>query len=236
MYYRKFQAEVLYLNNKEESLKTEDQLLKIYTLLFEKYGDQHWWPAQTQIEVIVGAVLTQFISWSNVVKAIDNIKRRDMLDARKLYECDIELIKEMIRPTGFFNRKAVILKSVMTFLVEEYDADLDKMFQNPLYALREKLLKVKGIGPETADSILLYAGYKKIFVVDAYTIRIFTRLGFLKGDEKYHEVQGFFMKHLPEDVDLYNQFHALIVKLGSDCCLSKKPRCESCVLNGTYCL
>ena len=109
------------------------------------------------------------------------------------------------------------------------------MFQTPLDVLREKLLKVKGIGPETADSILLYAGYKKIFVVDAYTIRIFTRLGFLKGDEKYHQVQRMFMQQLPEDVDLYNQYHALIVKLGSDCCLSRKPKCDSCVLRETYC-
>lgn len=222
---------VIYMNNRTE-LKITDQLRNIYALLFEKYGDQHWWPAQTQFEVIVGAVLTQFISWSNVVKAIDNIKRSNMLDARKLYECDIELIKEMIRPAGFFNRKAVILKSVVSFLVEEFDADLDRMFQNPLDVLREKLLKVKGIGPETADSILLYAGHKKVFVVDAYTIRIFTRLGFLKGDEKYHDVQAFFMKHLPEDIELYNQFHALIVKLGSDCCSSKKPKCDSCVLCG----
>ncbi|OPZ89663.1 MAG: Endonuclease III [Firmicutes bacterium ADurb.Bin419] len=218
------------LENKIQNRKISDKLLNIYTLLFERYGDQHWWPAETQFEVIVGAVLTQFISWSNVVKAIDNIKKSNMLDARKLYACDIDLIKEMIRPAGFFNRKAVILKSVMTFLVEEFDADLDRMFQNPLEVLRDKLLKVKGIGPETADSILLYAGYKKIFVVDAYTIRIFTCLGFLKGDEKYHDVQSFFMKNLPEDVDLYNQFHALIVKLGSDCCSGRKPKCDSCAL------
>lgn len=223
------------MSNKAENLKNKDKLMEIYTLLFKRYGDQHWWPAQTQFEVIVGAVLTQFISWSNVVKAIDNIKGKELLDARKLYECDLDLIKELIRPAGFFNRKAVILKSVVTFLVEEFEQDLDRMFQTPLDVLREKLLKVKGIGPETADSILLYAGYKKIFVVDAYTIRIFTRLGFLKGDEKYHQVQRMFMQQLPEDVDLYNQYHALIVKLGSDCCLSRKPKCDSCVLRETYC-
>lgn len=220
------------MNNKTEGQKTTHQLLKIYELLFKKYGDQHWWPAETQFEVIVGAVLTQFISWSNVVKAIDNIKSNNMMDTQKLYECDIELIKELIKPAGFFNRKAVILKAVVTFLVEEFGGELDVMFQMPSAALREKLLNVKGIGPETADSILLYAGYKKIFVVDAYTKRIFTRLGYLKGEEKYHEVQSFFMRYLPEDVDLYNQYHALIVKLGSSCCSGKKPKCSSCALNG----
>lgn len=216
--------------NTMEDKKIKEQLFEIYTLLFSKYGDQHWWPANTKLEVIVGAVLTQFISWKNVVKAIDNIKASNLLDLHKLYECDIELLKELIRPAGFFNRKASILKSVMTFLVVEYEGDLDKMFLTSLDVLREKLLKVKGIGPETADSILLYAGLKEIFVVDAYTVRIFTRLGFLNGDEKYHQVQEFFMKYLPKDVNLYNQYHALVVKLGSDCCYGKKPKCDECVL------
>lgn len=220
------------MKNERKSQKTTDQLSEIYSLLFEKYGDQNWWPAKTQFEVIVGAVLTQFIAWSNVVKAIDNIEKTGLLDVQKLYECDIELVKELIRPAGFFNRKAVILKAVLAFLVEEYGGDLNKMFQTPLDVLREKLIKVRGIGPETADSILLYAGYKRIFVVDTYTIRVFTRLGLLNGDEKYHEVQAFFMKHIPHEVALYNQFHALIVKLGSNCCSGKKPKCGSCVLNG----
>jgi len=215
--------------------KITNQLLKIYSLLFEKYKDQHWWPADTKFEVIVGAVLTQFISWRNVVKAIDNIKERNLLDVYKMHECDIELIKEMIRPAGFFNRKSVVLKSVIAFLIEEYDGDIDKMFYTSLEVLREKLLMVKGIGPETADSILLYAGSKRIFVVDAYTIRIFTRLGFLKGDEKYHQVQQFFMNNLPTEVDLYNQYHALIVKLGSECCYGKKPKCDNCVLKDLGC-
>ncbi len=217
--------------NIKKFTEVKNQLLGIYDLLLERYGDQHWWPAQTQIEVIVGAVLAQFISWKNVVKAIDNLKERDLLDAKKIYDCDIELIKELIRPCGYFNRKSIILKSVVGFLVEEYEGELDKMFEIPLCFLRDKLLNVKGIGPETADSILLYAGYKKIFVIDAYTVRIFNRLGFLNGDEKYHDVQKFFMEHLPEDVDLYNQFHALIVKLGSECCSFKKPKCSSCCLN-----
>lgn len=218
------------MSNKEGTIKIKDQLLQIYSLLLTRYGDQYWWPANTQFEVIVGAVLTQFIAWRNVVKAIDNLKEKNLLDVHKLYECDIELIKELIRPAGFFNRKAVILKSLVTFIVENYEGDLDRMFQTPIDTLREKLLKVKGIGPETADSILLYAGNKKIFVVDAYTVRIFTRLGFLKEDEKYHQVQEFFIKNLPKEVDLYNQYHALIVKLGSECCSRKKPKCSECVL------
>jgi len=226
---------VIYLTEKIGEEKITNQLLKIYSLLFEKYKDQHWWPADTKFEVIVGAVLTQFISWRNVVKAIDNIKERNLLDVYKMHECDIELIKEMIRPAGFFNRKSVVLKSVIAFLIEEYDGDIDKMFYTSLEVLREKLLMVKGIGPETADSILLYAGSKRIFVVDAYTIRIFTRLGFLKGDEKYHQVQQFFMNNLPTEVDLYNQYHALIVKLGSECCYGKKPKCDNCVLKDLGC-
>ena len=226
---------MIYLTEKIGEEKITNQLLKIYSLLFEKYKDQHWWPADTKFEVIVGAVLTQFISWRNVVKAIDNIKERNLLDVYKMHECDIELIKEMIRPAGFFNRKSVVLKSVIAFLIEEYDGDIDKMFYTSLEVLREKLLMVKGIGPETADSILLYAGSKRIFVVDAYTIRIFTRLGFLKGDEKYHQVQQFFMNNLPTEVDLYNQYHALIVKLGSECCYGKKPKCDNCVLKDLGC-
>lgn len=222
------------MSNKIEDIRTKEKLLEIYSLLFNKYGDQHWWPAKTQFEVIVGAVLTQFIAWKNVVRAIDNIKERNLLNLHRLYECDLELLKELIRPAGFFNRKAVILKAVLEFIVEKYEGDLDKMFQTPLYVLRDELLKVKGIGPETCDSILLYAGYKEIFVVDAYTVRIFTRLGFLRGDEKYPQVQEFFMRNLPEDVDLYNQYHALIVKLGSECCSLRKPKCSECVLKD-YC-
>lgn len=218
------------MNGKKDNVEIKEKLLDIYSLIFERYGDQHWWPADTQFEVIVGAVLTQFIAWKNVVRAIDNIKENNLLDIHKLYECDLELLKEMIRPAGFFNRKAVILKSVLTFIVENYEGDLNRMFQTPLDKLRESLLKVKGVGPETCDSILLYAGNKKIFVVDAYTVRIFSRLGFLKGDEKYQQVQEFFMKNLPEDVDLYNQYHALIVKLGSECCSLKRPKCIQCVL------
>lgn len=219
------------VGQQEETAGVEGLLLQVYQLLFEAYGDQGWWPGETRLEIIVGAVLTQLVSWKNVKQAIANLKQARVLDVRALDACDLTRLKELIRPSGYYNRKAVTLKALIRLIAEEWGGDLDKVFATPLSELRERLLAVHGVGEETADSILLYAGNKLTFVVDEYTRRIFTRLGFLQGNEKYRQIQQFFMDNLPRDTQLYNQYHALIVKLGSTCCHKSTPKCHQCPLS-----
>ncbi len=191
-------------------------------------GPQHWWPGETPFEVCVGAILTQNTSWKNVEKAIANLKSRNLLDPHKLHHLPPADLAALIKPAGYFNIKTKRLKSFLKFLVDEYDGDLDRMFGERLESLRKKLLAVKGIGPETADSILLYAGNKPIFVVDAYTKRIFLRHELLWEEADYHEIQRYFMEKLPDDEKIYNEFHALIVNVGKNWCKTKKPDCEHC--------
>jgi endonuclease-3 related protein len=208
-------------------------------------GPQHWWPGETPFEVCVGAILTQNTNWGNVEKAIANLKKRNLLDPSRLYAVPPQELASLIRPAGYFNIKTRRLRSFLKFLIEEYDGDLNRMFAERLEALREKLLGVKGIGPETADSILLYAGNKPIFVVDAYTKRIFLRHEIIPEDWGYPEIQEYFMTHLPDDVGaplgapsqraqqagplrLYNEFHALVVHIGKHWCKTKVPDCERC--------
>lgn len=194
----------------------------------KKLGPQHWWPGETPFEVCVGAVLTQNTNWTNVEKAIASLKTRHLLEPRRLYAVHPRELAALIRPAGYFNIKTRRLRSFLKFLIEEYDGDLDRMFSERTDALREKLLGVKGIGPETADSILLYAGNKPSFVVDAYTRRIFLRHEVISEEADYHEIQRYFTDHLPEEVKLYNEFHALIVNIGKNWCKSKAPDCERC--------
>jgi endonuclease-3 related protein len=203
-------------------------LLDYYRTALKKLGPQHWWPGETPFEVCVGAILTQNTNWKNVEKAISNLKARNLLDPHRLHAVPVRELAALIRPAGYFNIKAKRLKSFIKFLVEAYDGDLDRMFSERPEALREKLLQVKGIGPETADSILLYAGQKPIFVVDAYTKRIFLRHELVSEEADYHEIQRYLTDHLPEEVPLYNEFHALIVNIGKNWCKSKAPDCEHC--------
>lgn len=198
-------------------------------------GPQHWWPGETPFEVCVGAILTQNTNWKNVEKAIENLKTKSLLDPKRLYHCPINELAALIRPAGYFNIKAKRLHNFLKFVMEEYDGDLDQMFSERLETLREKLLAIRGIGPETADSILLYAGQKPTFVVDAYTRRILLRHEMIPEEFDYHEIQRFFMDHLPEHLGayvhtplLYNEFHALIVNIGKNWCKSKAPDCELC--------
>lgn len=193
----------------------------------EKLGPQHWWPGETPFEVCVGAILTQNTNWKNVEKAIANLKSKNLLDPKKLLRLPDQQLAELIRPAGYFNIKTKRLKSFLKFLVEQYEGDLNQMFNERLEPLREKLLSVKGIGPETADSILLYAGGKPIFVVDAYTKRIFLRHQVVSEEADYHEIQDHFMRHLPDEVPTFNEFHALIVNIGKNWCKTK-PDCEHC--------
>ena len=207
---------------------SKHSLLDYYRQALDKLGPQHWWPGETPFEVCVGAILTQNTNWKNVEKAINNLRTHDLLSPKKLYALQPGQLAELIRPAGYFNIKTKRLRAFLKFLIDDYDGDLDRMFQERLEALREKILGVKGVGPETADSILLYAGAKPIFVVDTYTKRIFLRHEVVSEEADYHEIQRYFMDHLPEDVAMYNEFHAQIVNIGKNWCKSREPDCEHC--------
>ena len=197
-------------------------------MLYAGFGPRHWWPGDTKIEIIIGAILTQNTAWANVEKAIGNLKREKVLSVSRLSGISEKKLARLIRPSGYYNIKANRIKNFLRFLNTRYSGSIDKMFGSRLYKLREELLAVKGIGRETADSILLYAGNKPVFVVDAYTKRVFSRHGFIKEDADYEEAQSLFMDNLWKDKGLFNEFHALIVELGKSVCKSKKPLCSLC--------
>ncbi|MFH1854231.1 MAG: endonuclease III domain-containing protein [Candidatus Omnitrophota bacterium] len=204
------------------------QLLNIYNLLFKRFGPRHWWPGNTKLEIIVGAILTQNTAWVNVEKAIFNLKKRKVLNVRRLLSISEDKLSELIRPAGYFNVKAGRLKNFLNFLRTSYGGSINKMFKTETERLRRELLSLNGIGPETADSILLYAGNRPVFVVDAYTKRVFLRHGFISSDATYDDLQSLFMKNLLPEEKLFNEFHALIVELGKNICRSKKPLCDKC--------
>ena len=207
-----------------------NKLLDIYNILLDHFGPQDWWPGDSPFEIMVGAVLTQNTNWSNVSKAIDNLKKENLLSFEKLHELPAEVLADKIRPAGYFNLKAARLKNLLDFIDEEYNGSLEELFSEDIYSLREKILTVKGIGPETADSILLYGGQKPVFVVDTYTHRIFSRHSIIAEEEGYYEIQEYFVLSLPEDVDLFNEYHGLIVRLGKEFCKKSKPLCSQCPL------
>jgi len=208
---------------------TGDYIREMYELLYGRFGPQNWWPGETPFEVMVGAVLTQNTNWANVEKAISNLKATGEFTVQGLYQMAQDRLANLIRPAGYFNIKAGRLRNLLKMVIEEYHGDLQKLFHEPTRALREKLLSVKGIGPETADSIVLYAAQRPVFVVDAYTFRILARHSMILDHASYEELQDLFVTHLPEDVQMYNEFHALIVRLGKTYC-RKKPLCPECPL------
>ena len=203
---------------------------EVYDRLLEAFGPQHWWPGQSPFEVMVGAVLVQNTNWKNVEKAIDNLRRADLLEPHALYQVRPEELEELIRPAGYFRIKARRLHGLLEFFVRRYDGSTEAMFGTELSALREELLAVHGIGPETADSILLYAGGLPVFVVDTYTHRVLARHGWIGFDADYHTIQEHFQSSLPQDVALYNEYHALLVRVGKDYCRKQNPRCDECPL------
>jgi len=204
-------------------------LKEVFDRLYAAYGPRHWWPAQSPFEVLIGAVLVQNTAWQNVEKAIDRLRGDDLLEPHALYAVPVEELEELIRPVGYFRIKARRLRNVLEFLVDRYDGSLEAMFQTGLAELREGLLQVKGIGPETADSILLYAGGLPAFVVDAYTHRVLARHGWIGFDADYYQIQDYFLSGLPQDAALFNEYHALLVEVGKRHC-HKHPRCEGCPL------
>ncbi|MDH4202048.1 MAG: endonuclease III domain-containing protein [Phycisphaerae bacterium] len=206
-----------------------EKLLEIYNRLYTYYGPQHWWPGETRFEIIVGAILTQNTNWTNVEKAIANLKKGGYLTPAGLHELPADRLAQLIRPAGYFNIKARRLKCFLDWLFDEYDGLLESLNGLGLSTLREKLLAVKGIGPETADSICLYAFQKPIFVVDAYTARVFGRHGMIEAPSGYEQIQEIFHEGLDKDVQFFNEFHALIVQVGKNHC-KPKPICNGCPL------
>lgn len=204
-------------------------LRDIYRRLLDHFGPQHWWPADSPFEVVVGAVLVQNTSWKNVERAIAQLREAGVLAPRALVALAQDELEELIRPAGYFRVKARRLRHLVEFLVERYDGSLDAMFAEDLDALRRALLGVHGVGPETADSILLYAGNLPKFVVDAYTCRVLVRHGWLEPEADYHRVQELFESRLDGDPALYNEYHALLVRVGHEHC-RPQPRCEGCPL------
>jgi endonuclease-3 related protein len=209
-----------------------DQFISIYERLLSAFGPQAWWPGESPFEVCTGAILTQNTNWGNARKAVSNLKNKDLLRPRAIYELSEESLSLIIRPAGYYNVKAERLKNFVAFLIDEFGGNLDTMFSKGLETLRPMLLDIKGIGPETADSILLYAGELPSFVVDVYTIRALMRHDFIDGNADYEGVRSLLMDHLPADVKLYNEYHALWVVLGKTFCKKTKPRCDECPLNG----
>ena len=188
------------------------KLMCYFAAMSGTLGPMHWWPARTPFEVIAGAILTQNTAWGNVERAIANLRSARMLTPSSIASARTSRLAALVRPSGYFRQKAVKLKAFVRFLQREYGGSLQRMFNTPTGELREKLLSVHGIGPETADSILLYAGNHPVFVVDAYTHRIFARHGITGGKPDYEQVRALFETALPRDPKLLNEFHALIVK------------------------
>lgn len=204
-------------------------VFEYYEALISAFGPQGWWPGETPIEVVVGAILTQNTAWTNVEKAIGNLKRASSLSYNALHRLPEEDLATLIRPAGYFNVKAKRLKSFLNH-VSLCHGNLKKFLSLPAERLRAELLSINGIGPETADSIILYAANETEFVVDAYTRRIFARHGFFKADASYNEMKAFFTANLPKDKTVFNEYHALIVKTGKDFCKTRSPLCETCPL------
>jgi endonuclease-3 related protein len=207
------------------------KISQLYTTLLDHYGPQDWWPGDTLLEVAVGAILTQNTNWKNVALAIGRLKQAGLLTAAALSELPEAELAAYIRPAGYYNLKARRLKNFLALLVANYHGSMAKMAEAPLELLRPELLAVKGIGPETADSILLYALEKPAFVVDAYTFRILSRHNLITDPCSYEDLQAVFMQALPQDIALYQEYHALLVQTGKECC-RPQPRCAACSLAG----
>lgn len=208
----------------------EERLRDIYARLYAHFGPQHWWPGNGAFEVIVGAILAQNTAWTNVEKALANLKRAGLLRPARLQRARVQTVARLVRPSGYFNLKAKKLKAFARFLFDAHRGELSHLFALDTATLRKELLASYGIGPETADSIILYAAQQPIFVIDAYTRRIAARLGLSRDDASYEELQHLFMAHLPCDVRLFNEYHALLVALGKNICKKRAPRCQACPL------
>jgi len=221
----------VYFRGSEENIFTSSEpLLTYFHALFAAYGPQHWWPGRTRFEVIVGAILTQNTSWTNVERAIANLRRARLLSPAAVFRASSPKLSALLRPSGYFRQKTKTLKSFVQFLYRDHGGSLTRLFATPTPVLREQLLSLRGIGPETADSILLYAGKHPVFVIDAYTRRILERHGLAQPKARYQELRQLFEFALPLDHHLFNEFHALIVHTGKHFCRKQTPICSTCPL------
>ena len=213
-----------------KKMESKQRINDIYAALYSRYGPQNWWPAESELECIIGTILTQNTTWKNVEKAINQLKQQGLISIERLNNISTVNLAQIIRSSGYFNQKAKKLKNFVSFVNVNYAGNLEEMLSEELYTLREKLLSIKGIGPETADSIALYAAKKPVFVIDAYTYRILSRHGLIAEDSSYQEMQELFMDSLPDDPKLFNEYHALLVKAGKEHCKKKSPVCSGCPL------
>ena len=207
-------------------------LTGIYTILYKDFGPQNWWPGETPFEIAVGAILTQNTNWGNVERAIKNLKKKNVLRAKTWERMAHDKLALLIKPAGYYNVKTKRLKEFLHFLINHYKGSMENMKTEDTRSIRKKLLNINGIGPETADSILLYALEKPVFVIDAYTKRVLARHKLVSEQATYHEIQEMFHKSLSKNTALFNEYHALFVKLGKDFC-KPKPKCRECPLDRT---
>lgn len=209
---------------------SSSQLLELYQQLFDHFGPQHWWPAETPLEVVLGAILTQNTNWSNVEKAVANLQQAEALSIVRLAALPDEELQALIRPSGFFRQKAARIKRFVRYLEDHHQGGLEHLLNQDLSRARNEILKLNGIGPETADAILLYAGGRPSFVIDSYTVRLLQRLGLLENDPGYETLRLAVMQALPVDTALFNEFHALIVRTCKCYCRRRDPTCRDCPL------
>ncbi len=217
-------------NNIKKTMGLKDGLETVFKILYENFGPQDWWPAESRLEIIIGAILTQAVSWSNVEIALNNLKNNNLLDIDSLDKLDQDKLAELIKASGYYNMKAKKIKAFTHFIIKEYNGNLDNLVNCNSQKIKKELLEVYGIGPETADSILLYAYQKPFFIIDSYTRRVLTRIGYIKEDITYDRLQYLFINNLSKDPQLYNEFHALLVNLGKNYCLKNSPMCSECPL------
>jgi len=219
----------------DATLAAQPPLDEYYNSLFTAFGPQRWWPGRTPFEIIVGAILTQNTSWKNVEIAIANLRQARLLSPKAIHNAPLSQLQRLIRPSGYFRQKARKLKAFGDFLHAEFGGSLKRMFAIPTIALRPKLLSIWGIGPETADSILLYAGGHEVFVVDAYTRRVLARHGWIAdaAKAKYDDIRWIFERQFSGNTQVFNEFHALIVRVGKQYCRAREPLCDACPL-GRY--
>ncbi len=204
-------------------------LPQAFELLAAHFGPQRWWPGDTPFEVVVGAILTQNTNWTNVERALQQLREASLLELEAVEALPVAELAELIRPAGYYRLKAQRLKNFVGCVTTQFEGSLERLFEQSLDDLRESLLSINGIGPETADSIMLYAAKKPIFVVDTYTSRVLKRHGWIDFEADYFAIQGYFHDQLPADTGLFNEYHALLVKVGKEHC-GPRPRCEGCPL------
>jgi len=217
-------------HNIKKNMGLKDGLETTFKTLYDNFGPQDWWPAESKLEIIIGAILTQAVSWSNVEIALNNLKNENVLNIDSLNNIDQDDLAELIKASGYYNMKAKKIKAFIHFIIKEYNGDLNILVNCNNQKIKNELLEVYGIGPETADSILLYAYQKPFFVIDRYTRRILTRIGYIKEGITYDRLQYLFIDNLSKDFQLYNEFHALLVNLGKNYCLKNSPICKECPL------